>query len=151
MCSSDLITLDPSSNTSRHGFEGDTTGTTDSTSSNTAPTFNVVLPVGARVGDKLKLFLNGDVTQPWAESTLTDADLVAGKASVTLSALPTQNGDGITPLDGAYTFKARLIDVAGNASDWSSAFTYTQDTQASAPTINGLTLDRKSTRLNSSH
>ncbi|MFZ9555028.1 MAG: hypothetical protein ACO28J_10990, partial [Limnohabitans sp.] len=134
------ITLDASSNSARQAFDSDTAGTADATSTSTAPTFNVVLPSGARVGDRLALFLNGDVTKAWGEALLTVDHLLSGTAPVPLNPLPTENDDGVTPLDGAYTFKARLFDVAGNASVWGPDFTYTQDTQVREPTIAELAL-----------
>ncbi|NCW40647.1 MAG: hypothetical protein EBV79_10540, partial [Betaproteobacteria bacterium] len=81
------ITLDASSNSARQAFDSDTAGTTDSTSTSTAPTFNVVLPSGARIGDRLKLFLNGDVTKPWGEVVLTADHLKIGTAPVPLNPL----------------------------------------------------------------
>ncbi|MBU3653928.1 MAG: hypothetical protein FGM44_12690, partial [Limnohabitans sp.] len=122
----------------------DDVGVNDGRSNVTVPTFNVKLATGSnapQLGDRLELYRDGDLTKPWGVKVLDSTDLAANVVKISANTLAPADGQPIGSTDGVYTFKARWVDVAGNASAMSPALTYTLDTVAQAPTIQPIQLE----------
>ncbi|MCW9709969.1 Ig-like domain-containing protein [Avibacterium sp. 21-586] len=95
---------------------------------------NVTLPTGTKVGDKVVLTVTKpDGTTTTAETTVTQADLDAGKATVTIpkDALPT---------DGNYSAEAKITDASGtDRSEISEPAAFELDTTAPSSTTTEIT------------